>query len=128
VTFFVTLVKSVRNVTSMCTFKSSWELYQLLKEIPEEMREVLQKIRKGQLKIEFEHKGLNPILSSSYKISNKIALSIIVAALIIGSSLIVFSKTKPFLWGFPAIGVIGFLTAGIFGLYIIISILRSGKL
>jgi len=108
--------------------KSSRELYQLLKEIPAETREVLQKIKNGKLKIEFEHKGLNPMLSSSYKISNKISLSIIVSALIIGSSLIVLSKTKPFLWGFPAIGVIGFLVAGVFGLYIIISILRSGKL
>jgi len=110
------------------TLKSSRELYQLLKEIPAETREVLQKIKKGQLRIEFEHKGLNPVMSNIYKTSNKIALSIIVAALIIGSSLIVLSKTKPFLWGFPAIGVIGFLVAGVFGLYIIISILRSEKL
>jgi len=110
------------------TLKLIPELSQLLKEMPTETREILQKLKTGKLKVEFEHKGLKPMLSTGDKISNRLSFSIVIAALIIGSSLIVNSKMGPLLWGFPAVGIIGFLAAGVFGLYLIIAILRSGRL
>jgi ubiquinone biosynthesis protein len=44
---------------------------------------------------------------------------------LIGSSLIITTGIGPLLWGFPAIGIVGFLVSGLLGLYIVISSLRN---
>ncbi|RLD94793.1 MAG: hypothetical protein DRI93_03480 [Aquificota bacterium] len=62
------------------------------------------------------------------KISNRIAFSIIIGALIIGSALIVLSKTPPFMFGISIIGIVGFVVAGLMGMWLLIAILRRGKL
>jgi ubiquinone biosynthesis protein len=62
------------------------------------------------------------------KISNRLAFSIIAAALIIGSALIVLSQTPPLFFGIPVLGLGGFLVAAFMGLRLLFAIFRSGKL
>ena len=50
-----------------------------------------------------------------------------IAALIIGSSLILQQKIGPTIFGFSALGILGYLLASIIGLGLIASILRSGR-
>jgi ubiquinone biosynthesis protein len=59
--------------------------------------------------------------------SNRLTFGIIIAALVIGSSLVISSGITPTLLGFPALGLIGFVVASILGLWLAIMILRSGK-
>jgi ubiquinone biosynthesis protein len=92
------------------------------------MHEILEQVKTGSAKIEFEHKGLEPALKKTDQVSNRIAFAIVIAALIIGSSLIVLSDIPPKVNGTPIIGIIGFIGAGILGLWLVISIIRHGKL
>ncbi|MBE9546149.1 MAG: phosphotransferase [Proteobacteria bacterium] len=108
--------------------RSGVEFVQLMQEIPGETREILEQMKQGKIKIEFKHKGLEPMLSTYDQISNRIAFAIVIAALIIGSALIVLSKTPPFLFGISFIGIIGFLAAAVMGLWLLIAILKKGKL
>lgn len=108
--------------------KSGSELVRLMQEIPGELRGLLKQIKRGKVKIEFEHRGLEPMLITHDKISNRIAFSIIIGALIIGSALIVLSKTPPFMFGISIIGIVGFVVAGLMGMWLLIAILRRGKL
>ena len=52
----------------------------------------------------------------------------IIAALIIGSSIMVWSDTGVKIFGYSAIGIVGYLIAGILGFGLVVSILRSGRL
>lgn len=108
--------------------RSGVEFVQLMQEIPGETREILKQMKQGKIKMEFEHRGLEPMLSTHDQISNRIAFAIVIAALIIGSALIVLSKTPPFLFGISFIGIIGFLAAAVMGLWLLIAILKKGKL
>ncbi len=108
--------------------RSGVEFVKLMQEIPGETREILEQMKQGKIKMEFEHKGLEPMLSTYDQISNRIAFAIVIAALIIGSALIVLSKTPPFLFGISFIGIIGFLAAALMGLWLLIAILKKGKL
>ncbi|MCD6137785.1 MAG: AarF/ABC1/UbiB kinase family protein [Deltaproteobacteria bacterium] len=108
--------------------KSGSELVRLMQEIPGELRGLLKQMKRGKVKIEFEHRGLEPMLTTHDKISNRIAFSIIIGALIIGSALIVLSKTPPFMFGISIIGIVGFVVAGLMGMWLLIAILRRGKL
>ena len=106
----------------------SIEILQLLKEIPGEFREILKLARQGKLKMEFEHQGLEPILSSHDRISNRISFAIVLAAQIIGSSLIVLADIPPKWHEIPIVGLSGFLVAGVMGFWLLVSILRRGKM
>ena len=109
-------------------FVSSEELIELSRELPLEIREIIEKIRNGTIKIDIEHKGLKPMLDTHERISNRITFSIVIASIIVGSSLLVLSKVPPLWNDIPVIGLIGFLSAGILGFWLLISILRHGKM
>jgi len=51
----------------------------------------------------------------------------IISALIIASALVIQSGMKPFVCGVPVLGIIGFVIAGILGMGLVLSILRSGR-
>jgi len=109
-------------------FISSEELMQLTKELPFEIREIIEKVKTGKIKMDIEHKGLDPMLRTHEQISNRITFAIVLASITIGSSLIVHSKIPPLWHDIPVIGLIGFVAATVLGFGLLISIFRHGKM
>ena len=104
------------------------EYLDLLRELPEELRTILAQLRQGRIKLEFEHRGLSELRAALDQVSNRIAFAIVLASLVIGSSLIVLSGIPPKWHDIPIIGLIGFLLAGMMGFWLLVSILRHGKM
>jgi len=104
------------------------ELYNLIILIPRQLNKTLKKMEKGTFKLEFQHRGLENLISALDKSTNRLSYSLILAAIIIGSSLIMQTDKGPHFMGFPVIGVLGFLISGVLGLGLVIMILRSGKM
>jgi len=104
------------------------ELKWLLVESPREFRQVVGKLNKGEFQVQMQHKGLEPLIREIDRSSNRVSVSLLVAALIVGSSMIITVEKGYMLFNLPLLGLVGFLFAGILGVYLIISILRSGKL
>ncbi len=100
----------------------------LARELPREARFLLRKLQRNQLVVNFEHRGLERSIEEMDRASNRLSFSLIIAALIIGSSIIMQAHAGPRLLGFPLLGVLGFLFAGFLGLWLAIAILRSGRL
>ena len=101
---------------------------QLLRELPEELRAILRQLRGGRMRIEFEHHGLQALGAALDRVSNRIAFAIVLAALIVRSSLIVLSDIPPHWHDIPVIGLLGFLVAGIMGFWLLLSIIRHGRM
>ncbi|OKY75146.1 MAG: ABC transporter [Desulfobulbaceae bacterium DB1] len=108
--------------------ESGTELVHLLREIPSGLRDVLSLTRQGKIKIEFEHRGLEKLYAHIEQATNRIAFAIVLAAQIIGSSLIVLADLPPKWNEIPVIGLAGFLLAGVMGFWLLISMLRHGKM
>ena len=106
----------------------SSELLDILKALPGDSYEIVKKIKKGTLKIEFHHQGLSKFISEMDKSSNRISFSLVISALIIGSSLIIMANRGPLIYGFPVLGILGFVFAGLLGLGLAIGVLKSGRL
>jgi len=100
----------------------------LFRDLPEELRTLLQQLRSGRMRLEFEHRGLQSLGAALDRVSNRIAFAIVLAALIVGSSLIVLSGIPPYWHGIPIIGLVGFLVAGIMGFWLLLSIIRHGRM
>lgn len=100
----------------------------LLLELPKQLSQVLNKAERGNLKVRFEYDRIDrPLLRLSI-IANRLSFSIIVAAILVASSLVMQTNIGPFLWGFPIFGIVGYILAGIMGFWLLISIIRSGRL
>ena len=104
------------------------ELFQFAQQFPRDVLEITRLIKQQKLTIKMEHEGLRDILATHDQISNRISFSIIIAALIVGSALIVISKTPPFIYGISFIGIIGFLAAALMGVWLLVAILKKGRL
>jgi len=108
----------------------SWatELAALLREFPREAREIITRVKSGKARIEFQHRGLEPMLQIYDRVSNRIAFAIVLASLVVGSSLIVLADIAPKWYDIPIIGIVGFLVAGVMALWLLVSILTHGRM
>ncbi|OGQ01500.1 MAG: hypothetical protein A2W38_05170 [Deltaproteobacteria bacterium RBG_19FT_COMBO_58_16] len=96
--------------------------------LPRQADEMMKKIIGDRLSIEFVHRGLEDFMGEIDRSSNRLTFAVIMAALIVGSSLIIASgKEAPLILGYPLIGVVGFVIASLLGLWLAIQIIRSGK-
>jgi ubiquinone biosynthesis protein len=100
----------------------------LARSFPRDFKEFINRINRNKFKIDLEHRGLERLISDLDKSSNRLSFSLLIAALIVGSSLIMQTEKGPLLFGFPILGFLGYSIAGFLGLWLAIAILRSGRL
>lgn len=98
-----------------------------IRDFPVQLHQIFEELRHGKLRIEFEHVHLERLILMLDTASNRIAASLVLAALIIGSSIIMHTNRGPIFMEFPVLGIIGYLAAGIIGFWLLLSIVRSGK-
>lgn len=100
---------------------------QRMQDIPAELYRLLRRLENDEVTVNFQHKGLEGLDDALNTASNKITLGVILAALLVGSSLIITTGIKPLLFGYPALGMVGYLMSAVIGIWTIYDILRSGK-
>jgi ubiquinone biosynthesis protein len=98
----------------------------LIHDLPRSIDNILKIIEDGELKIRMEHSNLKKIAARLDIVSNRISLAIIIASIIVGTSLIVDSSHQYFFSTIPLVEI-GFVSAMVFGLFLVYSIIRSGK-
>lgn len=103
-------------------------LYQLAKNLPNDLKELLNRINRNKFKIDLEHRGLDYFVKELDKSINRLSFSLIIAAIIVGSSIVMQTDKGPLLLGFPVFAFLGYTIAGFIGLLWVIAILRSGRL
>ena len=103
-------------------------LLQFLQQFPKDLMDLTGMIRQQRLSLQLEHKGLESMLATQDQTSNRMSFAIIIAALIIGSALIVISEIPPLVYGISLIGIIGYLVAAVMGIWLLVAILRKGRL
>jgi ubiquinone biosynthesis protein len=89
--------------------------------------QIIEKIDRGELNIRFEHHNLGGLRNTLENISSRLTIGIIIAAMIIGSSMIITTGVKPLLFGFPAIGMVGYIISAVAGLWLIYNIIRTRR-
>ncbi len=100
----------------------------LLRSLPKDIKEILNRINRDKFKIDLEHRGLDHFIKELDKSINRLSSSLIIAALIVGSSIVMQTGKGPQLLGFPLFAFMGYSIAGLIGLVWLIAIIRSGRL
>lgn len=108
-------------------FKNIRLIADTLQELPEETNRLFEKIKDDKLLINHEVKGLEDIRKTLQNVANRLTYAIIIAALSIGSSILLMAHIPPLLFGNSVLGLLGFLVSGFLGLIIIYSIWKKDK-
>ena len=98
-----------------------------LQDVPFELRRLVRRLEHDSLAINLHHRGLEGHDDAVKIAANRIALGVIIGSLIIGSSLIVTTGIEPHLWGYPAMGIVGYVLSAVLGLYVVWDIIRHGR-
>ncbi|MHB1125853.1 MAG: ABC1 kinase family protein [Bacillota bacterium] len=109
-------------------YRQTAELVGMLSAIPRNFAQVLEKLARGDLTTIYVHRGLEPLYQTLDISSARMAISLIVVAMMGGSALIIHAGTRPLLGGVSMIGIAGFVLASFLGTWMVVGILRQGKL
>lgn len=108
--------------------KGGMEINNILRNLPHDLRNILRRLKEGRIELDVKHDKLEDLELHIDKASNRLSFSLIIAAIIVGSSIIMQTQMGPLILGFPIMGAIGYLVAGFLGLWLVWAILRSGRL
>lgn len=108
--------------------KFSKNTFDLLQNFPSDVTAIVNKVKKGELKVGFVHSNLENLISALDKVSARVSFSLIIAALIIGSSIIINSSKETLFGHAHHLGIVGYIMAAILGVWLLVNILRSGHL
>lgn len=100
----------------------------VIQDLPRELLQVTRNVRQNKLTINVEIKDMDMFLRNHDQVSNRIAFSIIIGCLIIGSALLLAFKTPPLIYGISMVGMVGFSVAAFLGIWLLIAILKKGML
>jgi ubiquinone biosynthesis protein len=106
---------------------SAYHMAALAEQGPRQFRQLLRKVMRGRLQFAFRHENLDRAINELDRASNRIAFAMIVAATILGSSMLLAFNVG-MVQGVPVLGTLGFLFAAVLGAWLIVAILRSGRL
>jgi ubiquinone biosynthesis protein len=95
----------------------------LARDIPQYVGRSLEKLSKDDLKIQFEHTGLDRLITELDRSSNRVVIGVVMSALIISSSLVLRVGAE-FLW----FSVPVFVLFALLGVWLIYGVFRSGRL
>ncbi len=113
-----------RILQSLMKSMGLWATF--LGQFPRDVLDISRQVRKQELVIRLQHEGMHSMLATHDQTSNRIAFAIIIAALIVGSALIVISETPPLFYGISLIGIIGFVAAAVMGIWLLVAIIKKG--
>jgi ubiquinone biosynthesis protein len=94
--------------------------------LPEDVNVILKKLRQDKIQVHIQHEHLETLTKTLDKSSNRISFALIIAALLVASSLLLSQQGMVLgIMSFQTMGFIGYLIAAIIGIWLIISIMRS---
>lgn len=91
----------------------------LLGGLPRDLARLLRTARKGRIQVQIDVTDLRAVADQLDRAAQRIAVGLVVASLVIGSSIVMTVGGGPQLFGLPAFGLLGFVGAGVGGLWLL---------
>jgi len=103
------------------------EAFSLIGGLPQDLARLLRAARRGRLEVHIDIASLDRVGNQVESALNRLVVGLVVAALIVGSSIVMTVPGGPTLLGLPFFGLLGFVGAVAGSLWLIASISRSSK-
>jgi ubiquinone biosynthesis protein len=96
-------------------------------QLPHDVSRLLRNARRGRLHVGIELAHLRRVGDQIDRAANRLTMALVIAALIIGSSIVMTVQGGPTLFGLPAFGFLGFASAFVGGLWLVRAMWRSSR-
>ena len=93
------------------------ENVEIIQNLPGTAGSILTQLEEGSFTLRIEHHRLNDIEETLYLTGERLSRALLLAALFLGSALMIVAKIPPVWEGIPLIGMGGFLISGILSIY-----------
>jgi ubiquinone biosynthesis protein len=103
------------------------DLREFVERLPARANRILDRIANNELSVRVETFDEKLLMESAQKIANRIAIGVVLAALILGAALLMRVATPFQILGYPGLAMICFLGAGAGGVFLVLSILWSDR-
>lgn len=109
---------------------STWHLASILRDAPRLIRELMRGMGRGRFQVNIKHENLDYLAKELDRSSNRLASAVIMASTIICGTMLLSMETDKEIFGVPIryLGFIGYAIASFMAVWLVIAILRSGKL
>jgi ubiquinone biosynthesis protein len=99
----------------------------IARRLPHEVEDLIKKMTAGRFSIDFGRQGFDYLVGELNRSSNRVAVGLVIASLIIGSSFMLLADKGPSMWGMTVIGLAVFAVGCSLGLTLIYLVVKSGK-
>lgn len=120
----------VRGLSPGNLFSGVLEVKDLLARLPARLNKIIDAISNNELKIGIDAIDERTLMEGFQKVANRIAMGLVLAALIVGAAMLVRVNTSFQIWGYPGLAIILFLAAAGGGIALLVNILfydKSGR-
>jgi predicted unusual protein kinase regulating ubiquinone biosynthesis (AarF/ABC1/UbiB family) len=116
-----------RSLSLGGTFSSLMELRAFASALPGRLNRVLDAVSTNEFKIKMEVIDEGALIEGFQKVANRIALGVVLAALIVGAAMLMQVRTSFMLFGYPGLAILLFLGAAIGGIWMVVSIMTGDR-
>ena len=116
-----------KSASATTLFTSLMEARELLERLPRQFSRILDNVAANDLLVKVDAIDEKLLMEGFQKVANRITLGLILAAMIVGASLLARVESSWKILGYPAIAIIFFLAAGGAGLFLVFTILLSDQ-
>lgn len=109
----------------MCCWRALRRSPALVEQLPHDVSRLLRNARRGRVRVGIALAHLKRVGNQINRAANRLSMALIIAALVIGSSIVMNVQGGPTLLGLPAFGLLGFVGAVLGGLWLVRAIWRS---
>jgi len=103
--------------------RESRNLARLARDVPHYIGRSLAKLSKDELRVQFEHTGLDRLMTELDRSSNRVVIGLVVSALILSSALVLRTGSESVWFTVPL-----FVLSSLLGIWLIYGVFRSGRL
>jgi len=95
---------------------------------PKQMKKIIRKVIQDDIHMKLTHQGLDHFIRDMDRSSNRISFAMIISAMIVSSAIMHATGVPPTIFGLSVLGFTAFGIAFFLGIWLLISIIRSGRL
>ncbi len=113
----------MKRFSPSAVFSSTLDMYDFVQQLPGRLNSFLEALANNKLAIKVNALDETRLMSNLQKIANRISSGLVLAALIVGASLMMQVRTSFTIFGYPGLAMVLFLLAAACGFILVLSIL-----